>query len=81
VRHCDRDRDGALAHVAARKPNSISRRTASLNDGRSGCRFAQASTAARASGASLNPIIGSRPVAGRPVFFLAGLRAMRFGLT
>jgi hypothetical protein len=50
------------------------RRIASEKEGLSSWRRAQASTAFRTSGDMRNPTIGSKPVAGRPLFFrLAGI--------
>ena len=71
-------KSGAWAHakfVAARPQTplnfsaiSMSRRSASDRDGRSGWRFAQASTSAVSAGGARKVSMGSLPVAGRPRF-------------
>jgi DNA-binding transcriptional LysR family regulator len=57
---------------------SIIRRIASDRGGLSGCRSAHASIASRISGESLIAVTGSRPVAGRPLFF--GSTPIDFGI-
>src|SRR5262249_12998630 len=59
----ERDRFGAARAV------SIIRRMASERGGLSSCFAAHASIASRISGESLIAVTGSRPVAGRPLFF------------
>jgi len=50
-------------------PRSMRRRSASERGGLSGCRAAQASISATFSSDNRNVLMGSRPVAGRPIFF------------
>jgi hypothetical protein len=50
-------------------PNSTNRRIASDSFGSSGCLAAHLRIAARKAGVPRNPISGTCPVAGRPLFF------------
>ena len=67
LRYCATDQ--RLRPVGTFIPRSTRRRSASEREGLSGCRAAQASISATFSSDNRNVLMGSRPVAGRPIFF------------